>query len=130
MDEQNVLSLVKGRERYVWIYSDDQRADVEQSLGRFAADPELSFSWYDCAVMVVRVRRVGAQIQGRYVTDADIGRPVFYIPSHADWQHHIDAECGVLARLGDEHHVYVDYAGTIKATPVSLLVWADSRRIR
>jgi hypothetical protein len=51
----NTLALVKGTERYVWLYHDEDRADVLRSLGRFASDPELSFTWYDAAVLSQKV---------------------------------------------------------------------------
>jgi len=32
-----------------------------QTLGRFAGDPELSFSWYDAAVLSQKVRRLNRE---------------------------------------------------------------------
>jgi hypothetical protein len=29
-----------------------------QTLGRYAADPELSFTWYDAAILSQKVRRI------------------------------------------------------------------------
>lgn len=54
----NVLALVKQKtgEQYVWIYTDDQRTAVLRSIGRFAANPELSFTRTDAAVLSQRVR--------------------------------------------------------------------------
>lgn len=37
-------------------YTDETRADVLKTFGRFASDPELSFSWYDAAALAHRVR--------------------------------------------------------------------------
>ena len=54
----NVLALVKDGERYVFLYDDHSTSQVLQTLGRYAADPELSFSWYDAAVLSQRVRRL------------------------------------------------------------------------
>lgn len=54
----NVLALVKDGERYVFLYDDDSSAALLQTLGRYAADPELSFSWYDAAVLSQKVRRL------------------------------------------------------------------------
>ena len=54
----NVLALVKDGERYVFLYDDHSTAQVLQTLGRYAADPELSFSWYDAAVLSQRVRHL------------------------------------------------------------------------
>lgn len=52
----NVLALVKGEERYIFLYDDDNRAEALRTLGRFASDSELSFSWYDAAVLSQKVR--------------------------------------------------------------------------
>jgi len=54
--EINVLALVKGNERYVFLFDDDNRVEMLRQLGRFAANPELSFTWYDAAVMSQKVR--------------------------------------------------------------------------
>jgi hypothetical protein len=52
----NVLAFAKGEERYLFLYNDDSRAETLRTLGRFASNPELSFSWYDAAVLSQRVR--------------------------------------------------------------------------
>lgn len=54
----NVLALVKGTERYVFLFDDDNRAETLRTLGRYASDPELSFSWYDAAVLSQKVRQI------------------------------------------------------------------------
>lgn len=53
----NVLALVKGNERYVFLYNDANRAETLRTLGRFASNPELSFTWYDAAVLSQRIRQ-------------------------------------------------------------------------
>ncbi len=58
-DDINVLALVKGRERYIFLFDDTQRADALRTLGRFASNTDLSFSWYDAAVLSQKVRQVG-----------------------------------------------------------------------
>lgn len=57
-DEINVLCLVKGDERYIFLFNDRHRSDTLRTLGRFASDPDLSFSWYDAAVLSSKVRAV------------------------------------------------------------------------
>jgi hypothetical protein len=52
----NVLALVKGNERYIFLYDDRRRAETLRTLGRFASNPELNFSWYDAAVLSQKVR--------------------------------------------------------------------------
>ena len=53
----NVLALVKGSERYVFLYDDRNRAETLRMLGRYASNPDLSFTWYDAAVLSQKVRQ-------------------------------------------------------------------------
>lgn len=53
----NVLALVKGTERYVFLYDDANRAETLRMLGRFASNPDLSFTWYDAAVLSQKIRQ-------------------------------------------------------------------------
>jgi hypothetical protein len=63
----NVLALVKGNERYVFLFDDERRAEALRVLGRYASNPELSFSWYDAAVLSQRIRQEGRrQAHGRF----------------------------------------------------------------
>lgn len=52
----NVLALVKDGERFVFLYDDESAGTLLETFGRFAADSELSFSWYDAAVLSRKVR--------------------------------------------------------------------------
>ena len=54
----NVLALVKDSERYVFLYDDESTPELLRTLGKFAADKELSFSWYDAAVLSQKVRKL------------------------------------------------------------------------
>lgn len=54
----NVLALVKDSERYVFLYDDESTATLLQTLGRYAADKTLSFTWYDAAVLSQKVRKL------------------------------------------------------------------------
>ena len=58
MNELNVLALVKGDEKYLFLFDDSNRLETLRLLGRYAADPELSFSWYDAAVLSQRIREM------------------------------------------------------------------------
>ena len=49
--EYNVLALVKGNERYVYVYDDLHHDDLLQALESHAANPLLSFNWFDAAVL-------------------------------------------------------------------------------
>ena len=53
----NVLALIKGAERYVFLYDDSSRAETLRTLGRYASNPELSFTWYDAAVLSQKIRQ-------------------------------------------------------------------------
>ncbi|MBS0208562.1 MAG: hypothetical protein JSS27_06360 [Planctomycetes bacterium] len=59
----NVVALVKGEERYVFLYDETSRAETLRTLGRFASNPDLSFSWYDAAVLSQRIRQEARQAQ-------------------------------------------------------------------
>ncbi|MCH8922597.1 MAG: hypothetical protein IIA67_05560 [Planctomycetes bacterium] len=60
-DDINVLALVKGEERYVFLYDDSSRAEALRTLGRYASNAELSFTWYDAAVLSQRIRQESQQ---------------------------------------------------------------------
>jgi len=64
----NVLALVKGSERYVFLYDDGSRAETLRVLGRFASNPELSFTWYDAAVLSQKIRQESSksEVGGRF----------------------------------------------------------------
>lgn len=52
----NVLALVKGDERYIFLYDDSNRAEALRTFGRFASNPDLTFTWYDAAVLSQKLR--------------------------------------------------------------------------
>lgn len=54
----NVLALVKDGERFVFLYDNHSAPQILQTLGKFAADPELGFTWYDAAVLSQKVRKL------------------------------------------------------------------------
>jgi hypothetical protein len=60
-DAVNVLALVRGGHRYVFLYDDDSIDTVLATLSEHANDPELEFSWYDAAVLAQRVRHLRAE---------------------------------------------------------------------
>jgi hypothetical protein len=73
-DDINVLALIKGKERYIFLYDDSQRAEALRMLGRHASNPELSFSWYDAAVLSQKIRQEERQRRSRLrsqVTDSE-----------------------------------------------------------
>lgn len=50
-------ALVRGPETYVVIWTARYRTDACKTLGRWASDPELDFTWYDAARMSAEIRR-------------------------------------------------------------------------
>ena len=52
----NVLALCKGRERYVLLFDDARRGQALRILGRWAGNPELSFTWCDFATLAWRIK--------------------------------------------------------------------------
>ena len=56
-EDINVLALVKGEERYIFLFDDAHRSQALRVLGRYASTPDLSFSWYDAAVMSQKIRK-------------------------------------------------------------------------
>lgn len=54
----NLLALVKGAERYIFVFDDEYKTEVLRTLGRFAANTELSLTWYDAAVLSQKVRKL------------------------------------------------------------------------
>lgn len=49
--DYNVLALVKGTEQYVFIYDDASHLALTNTLRDWAADPRMSFSFFDAAVL-------------------------------------------------------------------------------
>ena len=56
-----VIALVKGAEQYVFLYDENNRAETLRTLGRYASNPELSFTWYDAAVLSQKIRQESLQ---------------------------------------------------------------------
>ena len=54
--EINVLALVKGEEKFIFLFDDANRDQTLRQLARFAANPELDFSWYDAATLSRKIR--------------------------------------------------------------------------
>ncbi len=49
--ELNVLALIKGSERYVFVYDEQSREPLLELFRAQAANPELSLNWFDAAVL-------------------------------------------------------------------------------
>jgi hypothetical protein len=55
--ELSVLALIRGKERFVYVYDDDSREELIEAIRAQAADPAVSLSWYDAAVLAERARQ-------------------------------------------------------------------------
>jgi hypothetical protein len=55
--EFNVLALIKGQERYVFVYDDDSRAQLIDTFREQAADARLNLNWFDAAVLTEKARQ-------------------------------------------------------------------------
>ena len=55
-NEFNVLALIKGPERFVFVYDDASRTDLIDTIRNLAADPALSLTWFDALVLTKKAR--------------------------------------------------------------------------
>ena len=53
----HITGIVKGDERYIVLFDEAHRADALRTIGRWASNAELSFSWYDAARVSQRIRK-------------------------------------------------------------------------
>ena len=58
----NVLALIKGEERFIYVYDDESGSPLIDAFRDQAANPQLSFTWFDAAVMTEKARE---QIQAQ-----------------------------------------------------------------
>jgi len=55
--DYHLLCLIKGKDKYAFLYDDSSRAETLRVLGRFASHPELSFTWHEAAVLSQKIRQ-------------------------------------------------------------------------
>ena len=77
----NVLALVKGEERYIFLYDDEHKSDALRTLGRYASNPELSFSWYDAAVLSQRIRQTALEQRAEAEAEAEAAEAEVPVPA-------------------------------------------------
>ncbi len=81
----NVVALVKGEERYIFLFNDSNKSETLRTLGRYASDTKLSFSWYDAAVLSQKVRNIEKTTPASEVSETpDIASPRFEYPHVED----------------------------------------------
>jgi len=66
-NEFNVLALIKGQERFVFVYDDASRGHLIDTIRDLAADPALSLTWFDALVLTKKARE--------QATSADVSFP-------------------------------------------------------
>lgn len=55
----NVVGIVASNgERFIYMFDNESWTELLATLGRHAADPQLSFSWYEAAVLSKAARRL------------------------------------------------------------------------
>ena len=57
MHELNVLALIKGVEKFIYVYDDGSREDVLDAVRDHAADPSVPLNWFDAAVLTERAKQ-------------------------------------------------------------------------
>ncbi len=57
----NILGIIKEGERYLYLFDDDSAAETLRTFGRHAVDQNLSFTWYDAAVLSQKMRALLAK---------------------------------------------------------------------
>ena len=62
--EVNVLALLKGGERYVYVYDDASRETLLDAFRDHAAHPRLSLTWFDAAVLTRKAHEQAAGAPG------------------------------------------------------------------
>jgi hypothetical protein len=72
--ELNVLALLKGQERYVFVYDDGSHEDLLDVFRQYASNPNLSFTWFDAAVLTDKARQQQAATAGEEQTQAPRSR--------------------------------------------------------
>ena len=73
--EVNVLAIVKDYERYIFLYDDTDAtvSTILQKFGEYASDQELSFSWYDAAILSQKVRDLRKKARETLEYEDDFG---------------------------------------------------------
>jgi hypothetical protein len=78
--EFNVLALVKGAERYVYVYDEASRPQLAAAIRAQASDSELSLTWFDALVLTKKAREQAAEAGFNPAVDPEAVLP----PSRAE----------------------------------------------
>ncbi len=55
-NDLNVLALIKGHERFIFIYDDESRTQLVDTIRDYAADAQVNLSWFDAMVLTKKAR--------------------------------------------------------------------------
>ena len=58
----NVLALIKGAERFVFVYDEPRRDELMGTLQELAGDPESPLTWFAALVLTKKVREQAAEV--------------------------------------------------------------------
>ena len=58
MPDTNLIFIANGQERFAFIYDDESHSTLLQTVGRYASDPDIQFSWHDAAIVSQKARRL------------------------------------------------------------------------
>ena len=61
--EIHCVTIGNDRETFIFLFTAARANELLATLARFAADPELEFSWHDAAVISQRARRLLAGLE-------------------------------------------------------------------
>jgi hypothetical protein len=74
--ELSVLALIRGKERFIYVYDDQSREELVASIRAQAANSECSLSWFDAAVLTRKARE--------QVVESKSAAPSAKYPYHTD----------------------------------------------
>jgi len=57
MHDLNVLALIRGPERFIFVYDETSREEILHAIRNAAANPDVSLSWFDAAVLTTRAQQ-------------------------------------------------------------------------
>ena len=72
MEELNVIVLMKGDERYVFLYDDKNAGSLSQIFGKYATDESLSFTFHDANILNHKVQKMKKESEERFSGLADL----------------------------------------------------------
>ena len=73
--EYNVLALIKGEEKYVYVYDDSSRDSLIETFHLHAADPELTLNWFDAVVLTQKAEQQAETAPAKIAPESHEPRP-------------------------------------------------------